>query len=230
MSQGHKIDPLPQRKTTTMRNDFEDVMRSLSLDGTSETLGSCERYGRHWTRLEGPITVEEILRAAADMGVELEPGEAEEWSADAVGGAIVTETDSGFVDVDTYATREELEMAWSDVEAEIQERDDEARAELARQVDNRLPLRFSVRFAAFSGCSPSPVSFESLEEAREYLRSNVERDRKLGFVVSELGPDRWEVTDPDTALMASDQAGVYSIESNEEERAAALERAEEMYL
>lgn len=103
--------------------------------------------------------------------------------------------------------------------------------EEARGEEEALPaLEWSVSFHAWSGCSPSPHSFEDRADARREAAETLRARRATGHPVSILERGaRWEVQEPEGCAMVPDTCGTLSLESNEEEREEERERLRDLY-
>jgi hypothetical protein len=214
-------------------SDLFEILSSLNC-GTAETIGSVDRYGRHFERFEGPVTSAELLAEAERLGIELSADDADELAGFA--GAVLSCDDAGFRSVDLASTPGELAELWTGAEEFVQARDDAARDELERSIvaelDATMPETWTIRHTAWTGCSAVPRPFESEEAAREAFRIALAELRAQGVVVHETLAGEpgapilasAEIEDPEESLMVSDSAGVLGVVWNGPARAEELER------
>ena len=92
-----------------------------TLDGGSETIGDCSTIGWASSRLDGPFNGDDERAAEEACGPLTD---ADRAFLRSLAGAIVTETDQGFVSASWYTDKAELEADWLKVEADAAESDD----------------------------------------------------------------------------------------------------------
>jgi hypothetical protein len=187
-------------------------------DGDGDVVQSCEHGGGSLVIL--PVDDEE--RAAFD------------FAADVVSVAL-QEDSQGFVTSWTLTAEEERALRVQ-VEQEEQGARDYEEREALREIEGAVgPVRWTVRFCAHSGCSPSPLVFESLEDARECFDASLAQDREDGFMVDfdPIGQSpnslRAEIEDPEDAARVSDRCGILTLSCNAEERQEEIERRLERF-
>lgn len=95
---------------------IDEHVYSLSLLGDGETVGS-DDGGESYTRLDGPF------QASGDVQEPLNEEEVAFLAQQA--GAILYESSDGFVDVTYYASKEALNKAWTEIEAEYAGEDED---------------------------------------------------------------------------------------------------------
>lgn len=75
-------------------------------------------------------------------------------------------------------------------------------------------MSYRLHFAAHSGCSPLPDTFDDQADARAAAARMLRRRRRQGFIIATQTPgEEWEVIEPDDAAMVSDLSGLLWIEA-----------------
>lgn len=92
---------------------ISEYVHRLSQEWTDEEAGSCSEYGIWYGLLREPLDVSSVLKPGETLAAE------EEEFLAAQAGAIVEETDQGFVSVTYYETEEELDKAWAEIVEEF---------------------------------------------------------------------------------------------------------------
>jgi len=232
-------------------HDLYDLLTYLNA-GTEPVTGDVDHHGRAFelfSGARGATTAEDLARGLAELGIDQDEGpeEAEAYLAELAsdltsGGAVLAVDGQGFRTVDVYTTAEELAEAWTDAEAYVAEREQEAEAELAREVqasvDADLPEAWTVEHVAWTMGPTWRVPCSSREEAEALLGDYLTSRAAEGFIVD--GPVRCYglrltssglareleayLEDPSEAVMQSDVAGTVTVYWNGPAREAELER------
>lgn len=235
-------------------HDLHDLLAHLNC-GSEPIVGDTDLHGRAfelYSGSRGPTTAEDLAKGLAELGLEQEQGLEEdadylaELASDLTSGGAVLAIDSqGFRSVDVYTSAEELAEAWTDAESYVAEREQEAEAELEREirsaVDADMPERWTIVHHAWTGCNACPRAFETREEAEEAFTSALNILRTDGYTIERDEPVSYgsesytvlriaEVSDPEEACMQSDEAGTLEIRWNGPAREAEVEkRLERLY-
>lgn len=157
------------------------------------TWAGCGMVGTSWETLgtgSGSSRLEALREALEDLA-------AQGWEASAA-------------DV----LRMELELPDADADLVSREEETAVREELER----RLPARWILSQRPSSGLEVPSQELETREDAVREALSILERAEARGMDVQEIGEDRWEILEPDSAVLVSDLAGTLELRSNEIER------------
>ncbi len=94
---------------------------ALTLEGWGDGLGDVSEMGYFWTALGlGPEALKRIRKIALEEDKETLTRE-EKGLIQGSYGAIVEETEQGFVDVTYYDTKAELDRKWARIERDVEE-------------------------------------------------------------------------------------------------------------
>jgi hypothetical protein len=113
------------------------------------------------------------------------------------------------------------------LEKEIEEADD--KDEVADVINRDKPaMEWTVKHRSIPmGSLLLEDTFDSHEDALEFVTKRLEKLEKEGFEISELGDDEWEVGEPEDSGMVPDNVGYITITDNSEELDIWQEAADE---